>query len=416
MVSDSKPSRKNNSKFITELKVLQLCNKPPYPPVDGGTLAMNSITQGLLRAGCEVKVLTVETDKHPARTELMPDDYRRQTGIETVYIDLGVKVLPAAVAALCGESYHVKRYINDSFAQRLTAILQEQTFDIVHIESIFLTPYVPLIRHHSQAKIILRAHNVEHLIWRRVAQSTRNPFKRSYLKHLSLTLRAYELEHLNDYDGIVCITRADADYFRSNGCRRPITGIPFGVEPCDVYDGNVEPNSLFHIGAMDWIPNQESIAWLLDEVWPVVHREVPQARLYLAGRKMPQRWMNARIDGVTVVGEVENASEFIASKQINIVPLLSGSGIRVKIIEAMSAGKVVVTTTVGAQGIDYTDGLNLLIADDPDAFARQIKRCLDDPDYCRSVGNAAAQLIREQYNGQKLADELIDFYNKRLEK
>ena len=400
------------------MKVLQLCNKPPYPPVDGGTLAMNSITQGLLHAGCEVKVLTVETDKHPADAAALPADYRQLTAFESVYIDLGIKAIPAAVAALCGESYHVKRYISDIFAKRLTAILKEQTFDVVHIESIFLTPYVQLIRRHSQAKVILRAHNVEHLIWRRVAQSTPNLLKRSYLKHLSLTLRAYELEHVNDYDGVVCITQADADYFRQNGCRRPITSIPFGVTPPEPMENHDTPeaNSLFHIGAMDWIPNQESIAWLLNEVWPMVHREVPQAHLYLAGRKMPQRWMKASIDGVTVVGEVDDAMEFIRGKQINIVPLLSGSGIRVKIIEAMAAGKVVVTTTVGAQGIDYTNGQNLLIANTPEEFASQIKRCLSDPDYCRNVGEAAAQLIREQYNGQKLANELIEFYNKRLEK
>ncbi len=400
------------------MKVLQLCNKPPYPPVDGGTLAMNSITQGLLHAGCEVKVLTVETDKHPANIEALPENYRNCTSFEAVYIDLGIKAMPAAVAALCGESYHVKRYISNRFAQRLTEILNEQTFDVVHIESIFLTPYVPLIRRHSQAKVILRAHNVEHLIWRRVAQSTRNPFKRNYLKHLSLTLRAYELEHINDYDSVVCITQADADYFTQNGCRRPVTSIPFGVTPPEP-SGSQEPpeaNSLCHIGAMDWIPNQESIAWLLDSVWPVIHREVPQAHLYLAGRKMPAKWMRANIEGVTVVGEVDDASEFIRGKQINIVPLLSGSGIRVKIIEAMAAGKIVVTTTVGAQGINYTDGVDILIANTPDEFARQIKRCLSDAAYCQSVGEAAARLIRVQYNGQKLADKLIEFYNQRLGK
>ena len=400
------------------MKVLQLCNKPPYPPVDGGTMAMNSITQGLLQAGCEVKVLTVVTDKHPLDLERLPSDYREATQIEGVYIDLGVKALPAAMAALCGESYHVKRYVSQAFAAKLKEILQKEQFDVVHIESVFLTPYVPLIRRHSSAKVILRAHNVEHLIWRRVAQSTRNPFKRSYLKHLSLTLRAYEVEHLPDYDGVVCITRNDAEYFRTLGCRRPITHIPFGVKTVEQQelDVMVERGSLFHIGSMDWMPNQESIAWLLDDVWPVVHKDVPQAHLYLAGRKMPSRWMESKIEGVTVVGEVDDAMQFIAGKQINIVPLLSGSGIRVKIIEAMSVGKVVVTTTVGAQGIDYTDGENLLIADTPEEFARQIKRCLDDEEYCRRVGEAAARLIKEQYDERKLTQELLQFYNQRLEK
>ncbi|MBP5527799.1 MAG: glycosyltransferase [Bacteroidales bacterium] len=411
------------------MKVLQLCNKPPYPPVDGGTMAMNSITQGLLSAGCEVKVLTVETDKHPADLEQLPADYRRATSPEAVYIDLGVKVLPAALAMLCGESYHVKRYVSTAFARRLAVILQEEQFDIVHVESIFLTPYVPLIRKYSQAKVILRAHNVEHLIWKRVAQSSRpdgskryfgskrNNFKRWYLNHLSLTLRAYEMEHLQDYDGIVCITQGDADYFRDNGCRRPVTTIPFGINILEYQDAPRAPEkySLYHLGAMDWMPNQESIAWLLDSVWPVVHREVPQAHLYLAGRKMPARLMQAHIDGVTIVGEVDDASRFIAGKQINVVPLLSGSGIRVKIIEAMSMGKAVVTTTVGARGIDYTDGVNLLIANTPDDFARQIKRLVDDPDYCRRVGEEAARLVAEQYDVRRLTDRLLQFYKERID-
>ena len=264
--------------------------------------------------------------------------------------------------------------------------------------------------------MILRAHNVEHLIWRRVAESTRHGLRRWYLKHLSLTLRAYELEHIGDYDGVVCITRNDADYFRANGCRRPIVDIPFGVEIEELPNVEAEPASLFHIGAMDWMPNRESIQWMLDEVWPVVHREVPQARLYLAGRKMPERWMRADIEGVNVVGEVPDAMHFIASKQINVVPLLSGSGIRVKIIEAMSVGKAVVTTTVGAQGIDYTDGENLLIANTPQEFAQQIKRLVDDPGYCSRVGQAAARLVAEHYDGRRLAARLTDFYQKTMQR
>ena len=127
---------------------------------------------------------------------------------------------------------------------------------------------------------------------------------------------------------------------------------------------------------------------------------------------MPQRWMDARIEGVTVVGEVPDAGYFIAGKQINVVPLLSGSGIRVKIIEAMAAGKAVVTTTVGAQGIDYTDGENLLVADTPEQFAAQIKRLVADQEYCRSVGEAAARLVAEHYDVKRLAAQLLQFYDK----
>lgn len=393
------------------MKVLQLCNKPPYPPVDGGTLAMHSVTQGLLSAGCEVKVLSVCTDKHPVREQQMTAEYREATRFESVYVDLNIHLLDAAVALLCGESYHVKRYQSKAFESKLAALLQQEQFDVVHIESIFLTPYLPTIRRYSNAKVVLRAHNVEHQIWQRVAQSTKNPFKRWYLKHLALALGVYEREHVGDYDTVVCITPNDADFFKQAGCRKPIFSIPFGLNPEPLEHVAVEEHSLFHLGSMDWMPNVEGVDWFLDQVWPKVYEALPNVKLYLAGRKMPDRLMKAQIPGVVVVGEVPDAMYFIGSKQINVVPLLSGSGIRVKIIEAMAAGKTVVSTTIGAQGIDCNDGEHLLIADTPEDFVRQIKRCVEDGEFCRRVGENAARLIADHYNPDRLTQLLLKAYN-----
>lgn len=393
------------------MKVLQLCIKPPIPSVDGGTLAMNSITQGLWAAGHEVRLLSVCSDKHPVRREAMSEQYLSATRFEAVPIDLSVRPLDALVTLLCGESYHVKRFISKAFERRLREILCEEEFDVVHVESIFLAPYVEAIRQCSDAKVVLRAHNVEHLIWRRVAKQTRNPFKRWYLKQLALALGAYERERLNVFDGVVSITPQDADQFRQMGCRRPLASIPFGVAvPEKKSDLPVEPASLYHIGAMDWMPNEESIRWFLKEVWPSVHRQVPQAKLYLAGRKMPADLLQGHLDGVVVAGEVDDARAFLADKQINVVPLLSGSGIRVKIIEAMSEGKAVITTPVGAAGIHYTDGDNLLLAQTPEDFVRQIKRCVDDQSFCQRVGVSARSLIEEEYSLPKLTARLVQFY------
>lgn len=394
------------------MKVLQLCNKPPFPPVDGGTLAMNSITQGLLDAGCEVRVLSMCSAKHPVLSDRIPHSYRQATRFEAVYVDLKPHPLDAAVAMLCGESYHVKRFISKAFSAKLAQVLQQETFDVIHVESIFLTPYVPLIRQHSDAPVFLRAHNVENQIWRRIAQSEPNPCKRWYMKHLSLTLGAYEREHINDYNGVVSITQNDADYFLNEGCRKPLVAIPFGISPCHPDNVAEEPNSLFHLGSMDWMPNCEGIKWFLNQVWPLVHQRMPQLTLYLAGRKMPDNLLHLQMPGVKVVGEVPDAMQFIASKQINVVPLLSGSGIRVKIIEAMSVGKAVVATTVGAQGIGYTNGRDLLIADTPQQFADQIQRCVADPQFCKSLGRNAQDFISQAYGIESLTRRLITFYEK----
>lgn len=391
------------------MKILQLCNKPPYPPVDGGTLAMNSITQGLIGAGCEVRVLSIWSDKHPVSHQ-MTDEYREKTRFEAVYVDLNVHPLDAAVCTLCGESYHVKRFKSQAFAAKLREVLEEEEYDVVHLESVFLTPYVPLIRKHSSAKIVLRAHNVENQIWRQMAQGERNPFKKWYLKYCALSLRAYELEHIDDYDAVVCITAEDGRFFKESGCRKKIIDLPFGIVPEPLEHVEVEPSSLFHIGSMDWRPNEEGVRWFLDQVWPKVHEALPQVRLYLAGRRMPDDLIKADLPGVSVVGEVPDAMYFIGSKQINIVPLLSGSGIRVKIIEAMSAGKTVVSTTSGARGIRYEDGKNLLVADTPDDFVRQIRRCVEDQEYCEQVGRNAYDLIVTEYDNEKLTERLLKLY------
>lgn len=396
------------------MKVLQLCSKPPYPPVDGGTLAMNSITQGLLAAGCEVRVLAMCSEKHPVLEDRIPDDYRLATRFEAVFVDLRLHPLDAGVAMLCGDSYHVRRFESKAFAARLAQVLQEETFDIVHVESIFLAPYVPVIRRHSNAPVILRTHNVENQIWRRMAMSERNCCKRWYIKHLALTLRAYEREHVNDFDGVVSITDNDADYFRSEGCRKPIVTIPFAITPARVDGVAEQPGTLFHLGSMDWLPNQEGVRWFLDRVWPLIHSQMPSLTLHLAGRRMSDQLLNLKLEGVHIVGEVPDAATFIASKQINVVPLLSGSGIRVKIIEAMSQGKAVVTTTVGAQGIGAVDGLHLLIADTPERFATQIRRCVDDPAFRQTVGANARQFIADNYGIEPLTRQLLAFYDKRL--
>lgn len=371
---------------------------------------MNCVTQGLLAEGCEVKVLTIETDKHPLQKTLIPESYMQQTGLESVYVDLNIHILDALVALFCGESYHVKRYVSKDFEQKLITILKSDEYDIVQLEGLYLTPYVSTIRQFSKVRIVLRAHNVENQIWRRIAHCTKNPLKRWYLKHLALALNAYEQEHVNDYDALACITQNDADAFRKMGCRKPISVIPFGITPEIIDNVTEEENSLFHIGSMDWMPNQEGINWFLESVWPALHKEIPEVRLYLAGRKMPERLMKAQIEGVNVVGEVADSSYFIGSKQINIVPLLSGSGIRVKIIEAMSLGKTVVTTSIGAEGINYTDGKDILIANTPEEFIAQIRRCVADKEFCRQIGQNAYELIVKEYGTQALTKKFLALY------
>lgn len=378
-------------------------------------MGMHYITEGLINAGHQVKVLSFHSKKHPCKVDKLPAEYVEKTAFETVFVDLDIKVLPALVAWLCGESYHVKRFINDDMKRKLAEILRKEEFDIIQVESIFLTPYLPIMRKLSKAKIVLRAPNIEHKIWERIYKATKTPFKRGYIKHLAMTLKYYELSHINDYDAVSPVTDVDAKYFMEQGLRKPCKGIPFGMNPPEIVsDVLEEPNTIFHIGSMNWHPNEQGIKWFLDECWAKVKQSTPMIDAYFAGRYMPQWLLKTDLDGVHVVGEVADSIRFMTSKQIMVVPLLSGSGIRIKIIEAMSIGKTVIATTIAAEGIMYENGKNIIIANTPEEFAEAIKYCVENPDKCKEIGQEAYKLIAEKYSNDEVVRQLLALYQQIL--
>ncbi len=396
------------------MKILMLCNKSPYPAKEGGPIAMNMLIEGLTKAGHQVKVLAINTNKYKINLAKVPEAFMQKTGMELVYIDLAVKPLPAFLNLFSKKSYHVERFVSKEFRNKLIQLLQTGDYDIVQLETLFISPYLGIIRQYSKAKVVLRAHNIEHLIWKRVAETSGNVLKRAYLKHLWTTLRTYEYRMVPQFDGIAAITSRDADFFRQLVHRKlPVTDIPYGIEP---HEHAVNEHivctvpSLFHIGSMDWIPNQEGIAWFLEKVWPLVNNAFPGLKLYLAGRNMPGWLTEQSWPDVEVVGEVPDAREFILSKQIMVVPLLSGSGIRIKIIEAMAEGKAVITTPVGAEGIECEHGRHIMFASSPEEFLDAIGRCVGNELFCEGIGANARHLIHEHHNRTKLVQRLTDFY------
>ena len=400
------------------MNILQICSKPPFPPKDGGALAMNILTQGLLQAGHRVKVLTVNTAKHFVDLSSIDPHYKQQTNYEAVFIDTSIRPLKALLSLFSSRSYNMERFFSPAFEQTLIRILKEEQFDIVHLETLYVSPYLETIRKHSSAKIVLRSQNVEFDIWYRLALNTKNPLKKWYLNLLANRLRTYELSLLNKYDGIAAITRADLETFHKLGCSIPLIHIPFGTD-LSLYKTNpdaAEFPSLFHLGAMDWRPNEEGIKWLLTEVWPLVNQQEPSLQLHLAGRKMPAWLLQLNTPGVTIVGEVDNAQQFILSKSIMLVPLFSGGGMRVKIIEGMALGKTIITTAVGAEGIDYTNEKDLLIANTKEAFMQAILKCTKNQAYSQSLGKNARLLMETKYDNTRITQNLLSFYSQLLTK
>ena len=374
-------------------------------------MAMNSIVTGLLEAGHEVKILAVNSPKYNVKPEDIPEDYLQKTGIELIDVDLRVKPFQAFKNLFSSKSYHVERFISKDFTNRLIEVLKADIYDVVQLETLFMTPYVETIRKYTKASIVLRAHNVEHLIWERIAKGTRFFLKRAYIKHLAKTLKNYELNAINQVDGIAAITRKDAAFFRKY-CATATVDIPYGVYPEEFtpnYEVEDKP-TFYHIGSMNWMPNEEGIRWFIDECMDAVVEKTPDFMFHLAGRHMPEWLCELKNPHVDVVGEVSNAKEFVANHDVAIVPLLSGSGIRIKIIESMAMGKTVITTRIGAEGILYDEDVNIIIAENKAKMAEAIRRINESPAMAVEIGKAARKLVEEVYDNRKLIERLLMFY------
>lgn len=376
---------------------------------------MNNLIEGLIERGHKVKVLAAITNKYSININDVPADYRKKTGLELAFINLQIKPVKAFLNLFSTKSYHVERFISADFEKKLIDILKKESFDIVQIEMLYMSPYLELIRKYSNAKVVLRAHNIEHIIWKRVAIEEKNIPKKRYLRHLANTLEKYERTILNQYDGIIPITRKDSIFF-SNETDVPVEPISFGVDFKKIpFHSDVVPeHALFHIGSMNWIPNIEGVKWFLNDVWPEVSKQFPKLKIYLAGRETPEWLKNIKLKNVNVLGEVSDAYAFMESKTISVAPLFSGSGIRIKIIESMAMGKAVIATTIGAEGINYTNGENILIADTKKEFVKAIKKLYKDKKLALTIGQNARELVQKEHNIKETAQQLENFYEKML--
>lgn len=393
-----------------KLKVLQLCLKVPYPPNDGGRIAMHNMQKSWWSNDIEVKVLTFNTIKHPVQLDQLPSDYLQKTKIEGVFLDNSVKFLDALKALLKGESYNVKRFISSEFTDKLQSVLEHNTFDVVQLESLYMAPYIETIRQFSKAKIVFRPHNIEYKIWERLFKNQNNPVKNGYLRILTKQLKNYEQSILNKVDLLLPLTCDDAALLTKMGCLKPIMVLPIGIDTSK-YPLLIPPNNhvVFHLGAMDWMPNHEGVKWFLKRVWPLVEQKNNKAELRLAGKGMPSEILKLKRNNIKVEEWVDDVSGYFEAGQIMIVPILSGSGMRVKIIEGMAMGKAIVTTSIGLEGILAADRREVLIANESAEFAYRILELLDQPELVKSLGTAARRLVEERYELHFLGKKWKEF-------
>lgn len=395
------------------MKILQVVNKVPYPIKDGGAIACMNLTKGFAYLGHNVTVLAMNTAKHNISINDIPEPVKDFAHFHLVDVPAEIKALKAFLNLIfSNKPYNAVRFIDAGFEKALKLILLENNFDVIQLEGLYVCPYIPLIRKKSNALIVYRAHNIEFEIWERTASISKG-LVRLYLNILWRRIKKFEIAWLNKYDVLVPITDRDGRRLNELGNRKPQHISQTGIDPSVLVPNSkhLEHPTLFHIGSLEWAPNQEGLIWFLKNCWPLLHKKYPDLMFYVAGRNAPHWLQNKlKVPNVVFEGEVANAYQFMNSKSIMVVPIFSGSGMRIKIIEGMALGKSIVSTPIGAEGIDIRPNENIVIASEVNEFVDAITNLIENNDFFEKIGRNAIDFIHENFDNLKAATKLIDFY------
>ncbi|MDQ3141886.1 MAG: glycosyltransferase family 4 protein [Bacteroidota bacterium] len=396
------------------MKILQLCKKFPFPLKDGESIAVNQMSKALVEQGCELSLLAMNTSRH--RYELkqsIPQELNHYNYVYTVEVNNDIKTLDAFKNLFSKDSYHISRFVSKQFEEKLIAILNKYTFDIIQLETLYLSPYLNIIKKHSDAMVVMRAHNIEHEIWDRITHQIKFLPKKVYLNYLSKKLKNFEVEKLNGYDFLVAITDRDLNKFRElgykNGCIASPVGFDLSKYQAD-YSAYENKLACCFIGSLDWIPNIEGLKWFFNQVWPLIHAKFPSLTFHFTGRNDTANLSEVKPEGTSYYPNIDHSVEFINQFPVMLVPLLSGSGIRVKILEGMALGKVVITTTIGLEGIPAIHKEEVFIADTPEEFLSVIQYMYKNPEVLLRMGQNARKFVETHFDSHKIAKDLVVAY------
>lgn len=298
------------------------------------------------------------------------------------------------------------------FQAVLNRIFMTRTIDVVQFEF----PESALYTLPRSIPTVFDAHNVEHDLLRRVAASSESTARRAFNLMESRKLKRIEVNAWNQATLCVATSERDAELMRQLTSTR-VEVVPNGVD-LDAF-GEVrntvpKPHHVVFTGAMRHQPNADGASWYVREVHPLVQRHIADASVAVVGADPPASMRALSSTSVEITGQVEDVRPYLSRAKVAVVPLWSGGGTRLKVLEAFAAGRPVVSTTIGAEGIDARDGEHLLLADSPEAFAEAIVRVLVDDALAAGLGSAGRQLAEERYGWGNITRQLVATHDQAL--
>lgn len=383
------------------MRILFLSQLLPLPLDSGAKVRAFYVLRHLARAGHDVTALCfVRRSDSLAGLETLNRYCRR---VETVLLERSRlrDAWDAATSLVSETPFLIRRDRQPRMTGTITGLVRRGTFDAVHADQLWMAPYAAACR--DIPFKVLDQHNAVFRVPQQLASGQRNPIMRALLTREADRLEKYEHQTLQQFDRVVWVSEHDRASF---GRRRPACGgvresvIPIAVDPAWQQPVRREkPHRVTFVGGLHWPPNHEGMRWFLEECWPSVARAVPRAVFTVIGRG-PAAASPRVADGdrVEYVGYVTDLSSYMAETAVFVVPLKSGAGMRVKILEAWCWGLPVVSTTIGAEGLQATDGVHLALADEPHDLANSVIRVLTDAGLAQHLSQAGRALVEAKYD------------------
>lgn len=388
------------------LKVLVLDEEIPYPQDTGKRIRTWNLLRPLAERH-EVHLLCYGRQSDSAASAV------RSAGIvlhlvEPLSARLNISFYVKLIANILSlYPFSVSKHYSRRYRAAVNALLKQADWDLVQCE---WTPYAQFLPAAGKTPTLIATHNVESQIWERRAKHGRNFAERFFFRLQEIKMRWFERRALRRATAVTAVSVADAEAMRGWGIPE-VPVVPNGVD-LERYSGirpsEVAGNELISVASLDWFPNADAIEYFSRDIFPIIRDAVPNSTLRIVGRRPSEALRAACSDvpGINFVGEVADVRPHLASASVVVVPLRIGGGSRLKILEALAAGKAVVSTSIGAEGLDLNPGKDVIIADSPRAFANAVVGLLRSDESRRQLGESGRNLVSQQYGWNGIARRL----------
>jgi glycosyltransferase involved in cell wall biosynthesis len=406
------------------IRVLFLSQCLPFPPHSGVTKRTYHILQELQRAFDVTLVAFSRRDHQPdaASRARAAEVLRRELSDVMTPVPIGSehslsrKLHNHASSVLAREPYVFYEYGDARFGQELQQAIRRARPDMIHLDSLDLYRWLPTL---PELPTACTHHSVESELLRLQADHSPNRVVRSYMKHQADLLEKVERRLCGQLDLNVMTSEVDAERLRALAPGARTTVIPNGVDVDFFQPGPPEavvPGRVTFLGPTYMFPNRDAVDFFLADAWPLIRRSCPESTFHLIGKNSVEE--KARFEshpGVMCNGHVPDIRPHFAQTAVSIVPIRVGGGTRLKILDAWSLGKAIVSTSVGCEGLETVDGHNILIRDDPAGFAAAVVQLLRDPALSDRLGKEARRTAEEHYAWRVVGRKLVRLYEHLIE-